>query len=194
MPAPLKSAMFVTPTFRAAMTKQIPALRAFALSLCGRPDMADDLVQETLVKAWSANASFTEGTNMRAWMFTILRNHYFTEQRKRKREVEDADGSYAATLSVAGEQLSHLDFVDFQKALVKLSDDQREVLILIGASGFSYEEAAEISGVAVGTVKSRLNRARAKLAELLGVDPLEDNENIKQDPASQGQTARPRKG
>lgn len=166
--------MGVTPTFRAALTHEIPALRAFALSLCGRPDMADDLVQEALVKAWSANASFTEGTNMRAWLFTILRNHYFTEQRKRKREVEDVDGSFTASLSVFGEQLSHLDFADFQKALTKLSDDQREVLILIGASGFSYEEAAEICGVAVGTIKSRLNRARAKLAEVLGITSAND--------------------
>jgi RNA polymerase sigma-70 factor (ECF subfamily) len=161
-------------TFRETLLSQIPNLRAFALSLCGRGDQADDLVQETLMKAWAAQASFAPGSNMRAWLFTILRNVYFGEFRKRRREVEDPEGVYAATLAVAGEQDSHLDFSDFQQALAKLTADQREVLTLVGASGFSYEEAAEVCGVAVGTIKSRLNRARARLSELLSIESVAD--------------------
>lgn len=160
--------------FREGLLAEIPSLRAFAMSLCGKSDRADDLVQEALVKAWAAQASFTPGTNLRAWLFTILRNVYFGELRKRKREVEDVDGAYAATLSVSGEQDARVDFSDFEKALEHLSPDQREVLTLIGASGFSYEEAAEICGVAVGTIKSRLNRARVKLAEILSIESLSD--------------------
>lgn len=158
--------------FRDGLLAEIPSLRAFAMSLCGKSDRADDLVQEALVKAWAAQTSFTPGTNLRAWLFTILRNVYFGELRKRKREVEDADGVYAATLSVSGEQDARVDFNDFERALEQLSPDQREVLTLVGASGFSYEEAAEICGVAVGTIKSRLNRARAKLFELLALDSV----------------------
>jgi RNA polymerase sigma-70 factor (ECF subfamily) len=166
--------MTASTSFRDGLLAEIPNLRAFAMSLCGKSDRADDLVQEALVKAWAAQASFTPGTNLRAWVFTILRNVYFGELRKRRREVEDVDGAYAATLSVSGEQDARVDFTDFQKALAQLSPDQREVLTLIGASGFSYEEAAEICGVAVGTIKSRLNRARAKLAELLAIEAISD--------------------
>jgi RNA polymerase sigma-70 factor, ECF subfamily len=137
------------------------------VSLCGDRDRADDLVQETLFKAWNHLDSFKEGTNLKAWLFTILRNTYFSERRKRKREVEDADGSYAARLSSRPEQDGHMDMQDFQAALSHLPDDQREALVLVGAAGFSYEEAAEISGCAVGTIKSRVNRARGRLADAL---------------------------
>lgn len=146
---------------------QIGSLRAFAVSLCGDRERADDLVQETLYKAWDHLDSFKEGTNLKAWLFTILRNTYFSERRKRKREVEDADGSLAARLSSRPEQHGHMDMKDFQEALSDLPDDQREALILVGAAGFSYEEAADISGCAVGTIKSRVNRARNRLAETL---------------------------
>lgn len=146
---------------------QIGSLRAFAVSLCGDRERADDLVQETLCKAWNHLDSFKEGTNLKAWLFTILRNTFFSERRKRKREVEDADGNLAARLSSLPEQHGHMDMKDFQEALSKLPDDQREALILVGAAGFSYEEAAEISGCAVGTIKSRVNRARNRLAESL---------------------------
>lgn len=137
------------------------------MSLCGDRDRADDLVQETLFKAWNHLDSFKEGTNLKAWLFTILRNTYFSERRKRKREVEDADGSYAARLSSRPEQDGHMDMQDFQAAVSQLPDDQREALVLVGAAGFSYEEAAEISGCAVGTIKSRVNRARGRLADAL---------------------------
>src|ERR1051326_5142301 len=129
---------------RAAMLGAVPRLRAFAISLCGNVDRADDLVQETLLRALANIHSFEPGTNMPAWLFTILRNLFRSEYRKRRREVEDPDGSYAETLKTHPEQTSHVEFKEFTAALNKLPEDQREALILIGASGFSYEEAAEI--------------------------------------------------
>lgn len=160
--------------FKDGLMAAIPSLRAFARSLAGSMDRADDLVQETLVKAWSNSGSFQPGTNLNAWLFTILRNVFYSEMRKRRREVEDTDGAYAQRLAVPGEQHSRIDFNDFQEALAKLPADHREVLILIGASGFSYEEAADICGVAVGTIKSRLNRARGKLAQLMAIENVGD--------------------
>jgi RNA polymerase sigma-70 factor (ECF subfamily) len=156
-------------SLKQALLGLIPNLRAFAVSLCGDIERADDLVQETLLKAWDHLESFQEGTNLRAWLFTILRNTYFSECRKRRREVEDRDGDKAANLAVHPGQQGHVDMQDFRRALGCLPPDQREALILVGAAGFSYEEAARISGCAIGTIKSRVNRARSKLAELLGV-------------------------
>jgi len=156
-----------------ALLALIPNLRAFAVSLCGDIERADDLVQETLLKAWNHLESFQEGTNLRAWLFTILRNTYFSECRRRRREVEDRDGTKANDLAVHPGQHGHLDMQDFRRALNHLPPDQREALILVGAAGFSYEEAASVSGCAVGTIKSRVNRARVKLTELLDVAPRE---------------------
>jgi RNA polymerase sigma-70 factor (ECF subfamily) len=153
---------------------EIPSLRAFAISLSGSSDRADDLVQETLMKAWAAHASFKEGTGLRAWLFTIMRNTYFSQYRKARREVQDTDGAAAARLVSSPEQQGHLDLADFRAALDRLAPDQREALILIGASGFSYEEAAEICGCAIGTVKSRVNRARQRLMQMLSIDRLDD--------------------
>jgi RNA polymerase sigma-70 factor, ECF subfamily len=147
----------------------IPNLRAFAVSLCGNLDRADDLVQETLVKAWSNIGTFVEGTNLRAWLFTILRNIYYSEYRKRRREVADPEGAFAAKLATAPAQSGHMDLLDFRAALQQLPSDQREALILIGASGLSYEEAAGVCGCAIGTMKSRVNRARSRLAEMLSI-------------------------
>ncbi len=147
----------------------LPQLRAFSISLCGDVDRGDDLVQDTLLRAWSHLDQFNEGTNLRAWLFTIARNTYFSSLRKRRREIEDAEGNMAARLAVLPEQLTRLDMHDFRAALDKLPVDQREALLLIGAAGFSYEEAAEISGCAVGTIKSRVNRGRTRLVQLLGV-------------------------
>ena len=158
-------------TFRQQLLASIPKLRAFALSLASHADHADDLVQETLMKAWNHQQSFQEGTNIKAWLFTILRNEYFSQLRKRKREVEDADGDYAAGVMTPGGQESQLDMADLRLALQQLPDDQREAVVLVGASGFSYQEVAEICRVPVGTVKSRVNRARTKLALLLGHAP-----------------------
>jgi RNA polymerase sigma-70 factor (ECF subfamily) len=156
------------------MLAAVPSLRAFAISLCGDVDRANDLVQETLLRAWSHLDSFEPGTNMSAWLFTILRNHFRTEYRKRRREVEDADGGYAERLTAREEQTAHIEFNELREALLKLSADQREALILVGASGFSYEEAAKICDCAVGTIKSRVNRARLRLAEILGVETVQD--------------------
>ncbi len=164
----------VSSSLRDALVGEMGSLRAFAVSLCGDKERADDLVQETLFKAWNHLDSFKEGTNLKAWLFTILRNTYFSERRKRRREVEDADGTYAARLATQPAQHGHMDMQDFRAALVKLPDDQREALVLVGAAGFSYEEAAEISGCAVGTIKSRVNRARNRLAGMLGLDALDE--------------------
>jgi RNA polymerase sigma-70 factor (ECF subfamily) len=135
-------------------------------------------------------ASFEQGTNLKAWLFTILRNTYFSECRKLRREVKDPDGELAAKLSVSPEQHGHMDMVDFNAALAKLSDDQREALILVGAEGFSYEEVARICGCAVGTVKSRVNRARVRLAELLQVEGTIDWEAGKTRRSAMIETAR----
>jgi RNA polymerase sigma-70 factor (ECF subfamily) len=154
---------------KADLIAVIPNLRAFAVSLSGNPDRADDLVQETLVKAWSNLGSFVEGTNLPAWLFTILRNIYYSEYRKRRREVADTDGTIAGKLAAAPAQHGHMDFLDFRSALQRLPTDQREALILIGASGLSYEEAAAVCNCAVGTMKSRVNRARNRLADMLAL-------------------------
>ncbi len=161
-------------TLRDQMLSAVPSLRAFAISLSGNVDRADDLVQETLLRAIANIESFQPGTNMSAWLFTILRNLFRSEYRKRRREVEDTDGSYAESLKSQPEQGSHLEFKEFRAALSKLPPDQREALILVGASGFSYEEAAAICECAVGTIKSRVNRARNRLADLLSIEGAED--------------------
>ncbi len=155
---------------RNAVLGAVPSLRAFAISLCGNIDRADDLVQETLLRALANIDSFQPGTNMSAWLFTILRNHFRSEYRKRRREVEDSDGHYAETLKSHPDQIGQVEFTEFLEALAQLPPDQREALVLVGASGFSYEEAANICGCAVGTIKSRVNRARTRLAELMGID------------------------
>jgi len=147
----------------------LPDLRAFARSLARDATRADDLVQDTIVKAWSNFDKFQPGTDLRAWLFTILRNHYYSELRKIKREVEDPNGVIAGAVPVAARQLDHVALADFNAALATLGDEQREALVLVGASGFSYEEAAAICGCAIGTVKSRVNRARARLAEVLAL-------------------------
>lgn len=145
-------------------------MRAFAMSLTRNPAAADDLVQDAVVKAWGNFDKFQPGTNLRAWLFTILRNTYYSLYRKRRREVEDPDGVMAAALAEKPAHDGHLALNDFRAAFARLSDEQREVLILVGAEGFSYEEAAQMCGCAVGTIKSRTNRARKRLAELMRLD------------------------
>src|SRR3954454_9707404 len=164
----------VDPALRDTMLGAVPSLRAFAISLCGNVDRADDLVQETLLRALANIDSFQPGTNMSAWLFTILRNLFRCEYRKRRREVEDTDGSYAESMKSHPEQNSRVEFEEFRTALAKLPADQREALILVGASGFSYEEAAAICECAVGTIKSRVNRARTRLAGLLSIEGAEN--------------------
>jgi RNA polymerase sigma-70 factor (ECF subfamily) len=166
--------MALTPDIRDAILAAVPNLRAFAISLSGNVDRADDLVQETLLRALANIDSFQPGTNLPAWLFTILRNLFRSEYRKRRWEVEDADGSYVEGLKSQPEQNGHVEFEEFRSALRQLPADQREALILVGASGFSYEEAAEICGCAVGTIKSRVNRARNRLAEMLAIEGAQD--------------------
>ena len=158
--------------FRQELIANLPHLRAFARGLCGRPDFADDLVQETAIKAWSARDRFEPGTNFRAWTFIILRNHYLSELRRSRRQV-DYDEVVAERVLVADagqEAPLHLD--DVQRALQLLPPERREALLLVGAGGFSYEQAAEICECAVGTMKSRVARGRAALTELLNGDAL----------------------
>jgi RNA polymerase sigma-70 factor (ECF subfamily) len=166
--------MKLDPSMRDAVLAAVPSLRAFAISLSGNVDRADDLVQETLLRALVNIDSFEPGTNLSAWLFTILRNLFRSEYRKRRREVEDGDGTYAESLKSQPEQEARVEFREFRTALAKLPPDQREALILVGASGFSYEEAANICGCAVGTIKSRVNRARTRLAELMSIESLDD--------------------
>jgi RNA polymerase sigma-70 factor, ECF subfamily len=160
----------MSPAVRDAMLAAVPRLRAFAISLSRHVDRADDLVQEALTCAIASINSFQPGTNMSAWLFIILRNLFRSEYRKRRREVEDTDGRYAETLKSSPEQHSRLAIEEFRVALAKLSPDLREALLLVGASGFSYEEAAAICETPVGTIKSRVHRARTPLSKLLSID------------------------
>src|SRR5215216_4254548 len=174
--------------FRADLLSATRNLRAFAISLVG--DRADDLVQDTILRALQKQDRFEPGTKLQAWVLTLMRNLFYSEYRKRKREVEDVDGLFAAKLSVVPEQPGCVEFAELRSALMRLSDEQREAVLLIGAEGLSYEEAAVVCGTKVGTIKSRVNRARTRLAELLGHDHDSDA-----DPDGVTQTAlRPRVG
>jgi RNA polymerase sigma-70 factor (ECF subfamily) len=156
-------------TYRDELISHLPALRAFAISLTRSRSTADDAVQDAILKALTSFDKYETGTNMRAWLFTILRNTYYSSKRKYHREISDPDGSLAGALSVKPDHDGRLQYADFLKAFNQLPDEQREVLVLVGASGFSYVEAAEMTGAALGTVKSRVNRARARLAVLLEI-------------------------
>jgi len=158
-----------TPSFKRELLSTLPSLRAFAVSLCGKHDKADDLVQDTVMKAWAKQSSFEMGTNIKAWLFTILRNEFYSQMRKRGREVQDSEGTFTERMAVHPSQYGMMDLRDFKRALDRLPDDQREAIILIGASGFSYEEAAEICDCAIGTMKSRVSRARTRLQDDLKV-------------------------
>src|SRR5215218_315757 len=138
-------AVTITPEIREGLLAAIPSLRAFAVSLCGNRDRADDLVQETIARAIARLSSFEAGTNLPAWLFTILRNQFYTEHRKKRREVQDSGGSYAAMLTTLPEQEEKVAHQDLLTALQKLRPDQREALLLVRAQGLSYEDAAEIT-------------------------------------------------
>src|SRR5215216_3112375 len=134
----------ITPEVRDELLTAIPSLRAFAISLCCDVDRADDLVQEAITRAITRIDLFEPGTKLQAWLFTILRNHFYSEHRKRAREVQDSEGTYAATLTTIPDQEEKVAHQDFLVALQKLPAEQREALLLVGAQGLSYEEAAEI--------------------------------------------------
>lgn len=145
-------------------------LRGFAMSLTRNRAFADDIMQETILKAWSNIDRFEPGTNMKAWLFTILRNTYFTEHRRQKREYFEAMPGNGVEPTVRPDHDGHLALRDFKACFETLPDEQREALILVGAQGFSYKEAAATAGVAVGTIKSRVARARARLVQMLGLE------------------------
>lgn len=153
--------------FKALFLAVAPALRRFAMALTRNPAEADDLVQDTLLRAWKSRARFEQGTNFEAWTFTILRNHYYSSQR-RSREVQDEDGSYAARLSSPPDQAGRLDLQDVHAALNRLAPVMREALVLVAIEGLSHEEAAAIMGCQIGTAKSRVWRARDQLMRALG--------------------------
>jgi RNA polymerase sigma-70 factor (ECF subfamily) len=162
-----------TTEVREAMLATLPSLRAFARSLTHNVDAADDLVQDAILRAWKNIEKFEPGTNLNAWLFTILRNSFLSQWRRARREVEDPNESYAGQLWTSPEQDGKCAVQDMLKALSKLPIDQREALLLIMAEGLSYEEAAQVCGVATGTIKSRVNRARERLARLLSVEDAE---------------------
>lgn len=153
--------------FKTALMDVTPHLRAFARSLCGDPTQADDLVQDALLKAWNARESYTENTSFKAWTFTILRNSFYSEKRRSWRSTGLEPGVAESTLIASDDPDKGIELVALRNALEHLPQDQREAIILIGAGGMAYEEAAEIVGCAVGTIKSRVSRARKALAELL---------------------------
>lgn len=156
--------------FRKELLSVLPHLRAFARGLCGRADFADDLVQEAAIKAWTARERYEPGTNMRAWTFAILRNHYLSELRRSKRQTDLDEGAVERMLVMDADQEGPLHLDDMEAALQKLAPERREAVLLVGASGFSYEEASNIAECPIGTMKSRVARARADLARMLETD------------------------
>lgn len=159
-----------TEAFRVELEALIPQLRAFARSLCGNRDVADDLVQDAMLKAWAARERYEPGTNMRAWVFIIMRNVFLSQKRRDRFKGEWNDEVADRALSTAASQEKQLQLADVQRALGQLPPAQREALVLVGAGGLAYEEAAEICGCAVGTVKSRVARARAALQAIIDSD------------------------
>ncbi len=170
------------PDFKEHLSAVIPHLRAFGRSLSGSRDLADDLVQETLLKAWAARKRFQAGTNMRAWTFIILRNLFLSQMRRARFKGEWDDITAAKILAAPASQDRHIELGDMQRALMHLPQPQREALILVGAGGFAYEEAADICGCAVGTIKSRVARGRVALEALLTGGTLPSRRQHKTDP------------
>jgi RNA polymerase sigma-70 factor (ECF subfamily) len=170
------------PDFKEQLSAVIPHLRAFGRSLSGSRDLADDLVQETLLKAWAARKRFQAGTNMRAWTFIILRNLFLSQMRRARFKGEWDDITAAKILAAPASQDRHIELGDMQRALMHLPQPQREALILVGAGGFAYEEAADICGCAVGTIKSRVARGRVALEALLTGGTLPSRRQHKTDP------------
>lgn len=158
--------------FQRQILAVIPSLRRFAISLTHDVTAGDDLVQDTLLRAWRNQSRFQPGTNFEAWTFTILRNNFYSGRRKH-REVEDEDGSYTARLAIPPDQAGRLDLQDVRTALDRLAPVMREALMLVTIENLSYDEAAAVMGCQVGTVKSRVWRARDQLARALGYTATE---------------------
>lgn len=163
MPSPNKTAASPPFDFKRELLVLIPFLRAFARSLCSHHTKAEDLAQDALVKAWHARAGFQPGTNLKAWLFTILRNEFYSRARREWRQLPWDEELGARIPAAANEQHWHHELCDVANGLHSLPTDQREALILIGAAGFSYTEASQICGVPEGTIKSRVARGRQAL-------------------------------
>jgi RNA polymerase sigma-70 factor (ECF subfamily) len=159
---------------RGQLSAVLPHLRAFAMSLTRDPVRSDDLVQNTVLQAWTNLDHFQPGTNLEAWLFTIMRNSFYSEHRKRRWEMEDPEGDFARRLMVQPEQESKLMLHDLQEALIRLPPGQRTALLLVAEQGETYERAAAVCGVAVGTLKSRVNRARTQLVAMLQMENRHD--------------------
>jgi RNA polymerase sigma-70 factor, ECF subfamily len=160
----MTNAMLARSAFESELIAIIPQLRAFGRSLAGDPVQGDDLAQDALAKAWAHQHSYEPGTNLKAWAFMILRNQFYSNKRRDWRSVELDPEMAERTLIATDDPTGALQLDELRRALTMLSAEQREALILIGAAGLSYDEAAQITGVAVGTVKSRVSRARDQLA------------------------------
>jgi RNA polymerase sigma factor (sigma-70 family) len=180
--APPETVPLADPEFKEQLAAVIPHLRAFGRSLSGNRDLADDLVQETLLKAWAARKRFQAGTNMRAWTFIILRNLFLSQMRRARFKGEWDEVTAARILSAPASQDRHIELGDMQRALLHLPQPQREALILVGAGGFAYEEAAQICGCAVGTIKSRVARGRVALENLMSGSDMRSRRQYRTDP------------
>ena len=149
--------------FRRELTALIPHLRAFSRSLCGNATLADDVAQDAMLKAWKSRDKFKPGSNLKAWTFTILRNQFYSIKRRSWRATSLDQEVAEQTIVAKSDQEKVVELNELRRGLDSLKDDQREALILVGASGMSYDEAAEICSCAVGTIKSRVSRARKEL-------------------------------
>lgn len=153
--------------FRAELTPVIPHMRAFARSLCGNPTEADDLVQEALAKAWKSRASYQPDTSLKSWVFTIIRNQFYSDKRRSWRQSSLDPETAERTLIAVTNPMGGLELDEVRRALASLPEDQREALILVGVAGLPYDEVSAICGCAEGTIKSRVSRARQRLADML---------------------------
>lgn len=170
-----KAPEFNEAEFKAELTALIPHLRAFSRSLCGNATLADDVAQDAMLKAWKARERFIPGSNLKAWTFTILRNQFYSIKRRswRATSLEPEVAEQTIVAASDAEQSMHLN--DLRRGLDMLQDDQREAIILVGVSGLSYQEAAEISDCAVGTIKSRVSRARKNLETIMASGNFDDD-------------------
>ncbi len=154
-------------TFRGELEAKIPHMRAFARSLCGDPTQADDLVQDALANAWRGRERYTPGTNLKAWLFMIVRNQFYSDKRRSWRQTSLDPETAEATLTAVSDPMAALELDEVRRALAMLPDEQREALILVGVAGLPYDEICQICGCAEGTIKSRVHRARARMVQIL---------------------------
>lgn len=161
--------------FKAALAQVAPHLRAFARGLCGDRDRADDLAQEAMMRAWAARERYAAGTNFKAWTFTILRNNFYSEARRARFHGEYDELMAERVLMAPADQDKCLELRDVLRALEVIPENYREALVLVAAGNLSYEEIADICGIALGTVKSRICRARAMLSNIIESGQLPDH-------------------